>query len=162
PSGRRLSLPAGELRLAFLEEGRHALGAVLAREATAEAPRLAAQSLLEREVSRRAREFAQHRHGDGRSRGDRAGDLERGVGALLLRAAFGDEARWRGGACAEPVAGGVAQEGAAGGDEPGQPLCPTAAGDEAELDLGLAEERVLGGDADVAAHRELEATAEAE
>ena len=47
-------------------------------------------------------------------------------------------------------------------DEAGKPLRAAAAGNEAELDLGLTDLRVLGGDADVAAHRELEAAAEAE
>src|SRR6185503_2532450 len=41
------------------------------------------------------------------------------------------------------------------------PLCAAAAGDQAERDLGLTERRVVGADPDVAAHRELEAAAEA-
>ena len=48
-----------ELRLALLEERGHALGSVLRLEAAAEALRLAAQALLEREVARRPRELAQ-------------------------------------------------------------------------------------------------------
>jgi hypothetical protein len=47
-------------------------------------------------------------------------------------------------------------------DEAGQPLRAAAAGDQAELDLRLPELRVLGGDADVAAHRQLETAAETE
>ena len=47
-------------------------------------------------------------------------------------------------------------------DEPRQPLRAAAAGDQAELDLRLSELRVVGDDADVAAHRELEPAAEAE
>ena len=50
---------------------------------------------------------------------------------------------------------------ASGADEPRQPLRAAAARDQAELDLGLAELRVVGADPDVAAHRELEAAAEA-
>ena len=60
------------------------------------------------------------------------------------------------------VAGEVEQQRAPEPDEPRQALRAAAAGDEAELDLRLPELRVLRRDADVAAHRELEAAAEAE
>ena len=62
---RRLALASGELRLALLEERGHALEPVLAREAAAEALRLAPQALLQREVACRACELAQDadRHG---------------------------------------------------------------------------------------------------
>ena len=63
-AGRRLST-AGELRLALLEERGDALRAVFGLEAAAEAVGLAAQTLLEREVARRARELAEHRDRDG-------------------------------------------------------------------------------------------------
>ena len=44
--------------------------------------------------------------------------------------------------------------------EPRQPLGAAEAGDDPELDLGLAEQRRLGGDAHVAGHRQLAAAAE--
>ena len=47
-------------------------------------------------------------------------------------------------------------------DEPRQALGAAEAGDDPELDLGLAEERRLGGDAHVAGHRQLAAAAEGE
>ena len=47
-------------------------------------------------------------------------------------------------------------------DEAGEALRPAAAGDQPELDLGLAERRVVRADPYVAAHRELQAAAEAE
>ena len=50
---------------------------------------------------------------------------------------------------------------AAEADEPGEPLRPAGAGDHPEPDLGEAELRVVGGDAEVAGERELEADAEA-
>ena len=50
---------------------------------------------------------------------------------------------------------------AADADEAGETLGAAAAGDQAELDLRLAELGVVGADAHVAAHRELEPAAEA-
>ena len=50
----------------------------------------------------------------------------------------------------------------AGADEPRQPLRAAEAGDDPELDLGLAEARRGGGDAQVARHRQLAAAAERE
>ena len=47
-------------------------------------------------------------------------------------------------------------------DEPGQPLRPACARDDAEKYLGLTEARVLAGDPVVGAHRQLEAAAKAE
>ena len=55
----------------------------------------------------------------------------------------------------------VEQHRAARADEARQALRAAAAGDQPELDLRLAELRVVGADPDVAAHRELEAAAEA-
>ena len=46
-------------------------------------------------------------------------------------------------------------------DEPGEPLRPARAGDHPEPDLREAELRVVGGDAEVAGERKLEADAEA-
>ncbi len=62
----------------------------------------------------------------------------------------------------DELAGQVEEHRAARADEARQPLCAAAARDQPELDLGLAERRVVGADADVAAHRELEPAAEAE
>ena len=45
-------------------------------------------------------------------------------------------------------------------DEPGEALGAACSGDDAQLDLGLAELAVLGGDAGAAGERELQATAE--
>ena len=45
-------------------------------------------------------------------------------------------------------------------DQPGQPLGAAGARDDAEQDLGLAEHRVVGGDPDVGAQRQLAAAAE--
>ena len=50
--------------------------------------------------------------------------------------------------------------GARRADEPGQPLRAARARDDAEQDLGLPDARVVGGDAQVARDRELEAAAE--
>ena len=50
--------------------------------------------------------------------------------------------------------------GARRADESGQPLRAARARDDAEQDLGLPDARVVGGDAQIARHRELEAAAE--
>ena len=57
------------------------------------------------------------------------------------------------------VAGEVHLERLARPDQPRQPLGAAEAGDDPEVDLGLAEERRLGGDAHVAGHRQLAAAA---
>ena len=62
----------------------------------------------------------------------------------------------------DELAGHVEEVRAPEPDEAGKPLRAAAAGNEAELDLGLTELRVLRSNADVAAHGELEAAAEAE
>ena len=49
-----------------------------------------------------------------------------------------------------------------GADQPRQPLGAAEAGDDPELDLGLAEDGRLGGDPEVARHRQLAAAAEGE
>ncbi len=66
------------------------------------------------------------------------------------------------GAPVDEVTGHVEQHRSSRAHEPGEPLRPAASRDQPELDLRLAELRVLGRDADVAAHRELEPAAEAE
>ena len=72
-----------------------------------------------------------------------------------------DEAPLVGGARVDRLAADVQEQRAAEPDEPWQPLRPAAARDQPELDLGLAEPRVLGGHADVARARQLEPAAEA-
>ena len=62
----------------------------------------------------------------------------------------------------DELAGHVEVLRAADADETRETLSAAASGDEPELDLRLAELRVVGRDADVAAHRELEPSAEAE
>ena len=53
-------------------------------------------------------------------------------------------------------------ERAAAADQPRQPLRAGVAGDDAEIDLRLAEARGVGGDPDRAGHRQLAAAAERE
>ena len=100
--------------------------------------------------------------GDGRARGDRPGDPERRLAQLLARHDLLDEPPVVRGRGVDEVAGHVEVLRAPDPDEPRQPLRAAAAGDEAELDLRLPELGVVGDHADVAAHRELETSAEAE
>ena len=92
----------------------------------------------------------------------RARDLRRRRHQLITRDDPLDEAPVVRGLRADEVAAEIEQVGAAEPDEPRQPLRAAAAGDEPELDLGLAQLRVVGADPHVAAHRELESAAEAE
>src|SRR5262249_36746916 len=61
---------------------------------------------------------------------------------------------------ADHPAGENERKGAALADQPRQPLGAAAAGKQAQLDLGLAELRVLDGDADSARHRGLATAAQ--
>src|SRR5262249_61780148 len=62
--------------------------------------------------------------------------------------------------CADHRAGQNELKRAAPSDQPRQPLRAAAAGKQSQLDLGLAELRVLDGDADGARHRRLAAAAQ--
>ena len=126
-----------------------------------EALRLAAHPLRERQVARLGRELLDHAHRVRRALRERARELERRVQQLRARHRLLDEPPVVGLRARDRVAAEVEVERAPVADEARQPLRAAAARDQAELDLRLAELRVLGRDPDVARHRELEPAAEA-
>src|SRR6185369_10251369 len=94
--------------------------------------------------------------------GDRVCNLHRTVDERLGLDDLVDEADGRGLVRADHLSGEDQLHRLALADEPGQPLRAAAAGDDAEVDLGLPELRLLRGDPDVTRERELAPAAEAE
>ena len=99
---------------------------------------------------------------DQRHAGDRLGDLHRLVHQARGRHDARDEAGALGLGRIHHAAGQDQVHRLGLADRARQPLRAADAGNDAELDLGLAELRVVGGDDDVAHHRELAAAAERE
>ena len=85
---------------------------------------------------------------------------ERGVEQLVVGHDPGGQPQLVGLVRGDRVAGQVHLERLGLADQPRQPLRAAEAGDDPEVDLGLAERRRLGGDPEVAGHRELAAAAE--
>ena len=95
-----------------------------------------------------------------------AGELarpgQRGVEQLVVGHQAVDEPELVGLLGADRVADRVHLERLGRADQPRQPLGAAEAGDDPEVDLGLAEGGAVGGQADVAGHRDLAAAAERE
>src|SRR5262249_23656714 len=149
-----------ELRLALLDERRHAFLGVLAREELAELVRLALEVLdvvaLER-VVRRALDRGERER---RLRGEQLSNLARLVDSRVVhRVHKADPQRLRGTDDAARQDQVLRDAEAA---DPRQALGPAPAGDDPEVDLGLAELRAGRRVAQVARERELAAAAERE
>ena len=95
-------------------------------------------------------------------RGDRRGGLQRLVEQLGGRHDAGDEARALGFGGVHHPAGQAHLHRLGLADRAGQALRSAHAGRDAELDLGLAELRAVGGDDEVGHHRQLAAAAQRE
>src|SRR6185295_7730632 len=136
---RSRSLPPGPNRRALLEEGRNALLLVLGRKAEAEEIALVGEAVLERQPLARADRFLGDLERQGRERGDLGRQLQRLRAQLFVRVDQLDEAdtqRFRG---VDHLAREDQAHRLAGADQARQALAAAAAGDQAELDLRLAE-----------------------
>ena len=159
PKARFLILP---LRLALLDEGFHAFLLIVGREQRVEDAPLEHHAFRQPRLEGAVDRLLGRQHRRQRHIGDGVGDLHR----LVHQARQRHHARHQTGALG---LGGVHH--AAGedhvhrlglADRAGEALRAADAGDDAELDLGLAEFGVVGGDDDVALHGELAAAAERE
>ena len=149
-----------ELRPALLEEGAHALHAVLGGHR-----QLVQAALLVEAGAQRRLVGGQHRllgqpHGERRPPRHHVGELERRVEPFVpcaTRLTMPEPVRLRG---VDAAAGEHQLHGALLADHARQPLRAAAARDDPEQDLGLAELGRLGGHDHVAGERELAAAAE--
>ena len=91
--------------------------------------------------------------------GELARPRQRGVEQLVVGDRAVDEPELVGLLGADRVADQVHLQGLVLADQPRQALRAAEAGDDPQLDLGLAEDRRLRGDPDVAGHRQLAAAA---
>src|SRR5215213_3776975 len=155
-------LPAFEVGLALFEKRADALVLVLAGEGEGEEVYLAAQALVEVGAGGRLDRLLGHAQRDGALLGDAVGQLQ----GLRFEVGRGDdevdEAEVVGVLRVDHVAREDQLHRLTLADESRQALGAAAAGDDAEVDLGLAEARRLAGDADVAGEGQLAAAAEAE
>ncbi|MPL85440.1 hypothetical protein SDC9_31408 [bioreactor metagenome] len=149
-----------ELRFALFEEGRHALLLVLGREQRVEDAALEMHALGEGGLVGAVDAFLHHHRAHQRFLGDLVRRGHRVGQQLGQRHDAADKARaFRLGRIHE-AAGQMHVHRLRLADEAGQPLRAAHAGDDAEVDLGLAELGVLGGDDEIAHHRQLAAAAE--
>src|SRR5436190_19087060 len=155
-------LHSAKLRFALLDERGHALAHVLRGEEEVEVLALVVEALLDREVERLQDRVLGKLDGDRRLAGDLGGEGLRLVQVRLVRHDLGDQPS------GERLAGG---DRAAGQDDlhragfakrAGEALGAARAGDDTDVDLRLAEASALGGDDQVAGHRQLVAATEAE
>src|SRR6185312_3590408 len=148
-----------EVRGAFAEEGGDPLLGVPGGEGGREALLLGLDARVEVAVAGDALDL---RDRERRLPGELARPLKRRVEQFVVFDDPVDEAQLEGFLGEDRIADEVHLKRLVGADETGQPLRAAEAGDDPELDLGLAEERRAGGDPHVARHRELAAAAEGE
>src|SRR5213082_353536 len=148
-----------EVRVALAEERGNALLRVLRPEHLAERLRLDLEPLAELALVRDLLDLLDRER---RLLGQLAGPGEGGVEQLVVRHDLVREAEAKGLVRRDRRAGEVHLERLALSDEPRQPLGAAEAGDDPEVDLGLAERGRLRRDAEVARHRQLAAAAERE
>ena len=142
---------------AFAEEGGDALLRVLAAEGGGEAALLGLDALVEVGAVGDELDLLA---GDRRLGGQLAPPHQRRLEQLVVGDDAVGEAELERLLGEDRVADQVHLERLVGADQARQPLGAAEAGDDPELDLGLAEDRRLGGDPDVAGHRQLAAAAE--
>ena len=148
------SLP---LRRALAEEGADALLGVLGGERGGEALLLGLDALVEVALVRDLLDLLDRER---RLAGELARPGERGVEQLVVGDHAVDQAELVGLVGGDRVADQVHLQRLGLADQPRQALGAAEAGDDPEVDLGLAEGGRLGGDAHVAGHRQLAAAAE--
>src|SRR6266700_2378504 len=153
-------LPILVRRLALLDEGRHALGAILQREGRVKQIALDIQSVGQRGLEGAIDRLLCHRGRGLRHRGDFFRSRQRLLHQLVRRHHAADETRAFGFGCIHHSPGEAQIHRLGFSDGARQALGTADAGNGAERDLGLPEFRVVGGNDDVAHHRELAAAAE--
>ena len=125
-------------------------------------PPLEAHALGERRLIGAVDAFLGDHHRGQRQRGDRGGDLQRLLDQLFRRHHPRDETRALGLGRVHHAAGEAQIHRLGFADEAGEPLGAAGAGNDAELDFRLAEFGAVGGEDEVAHHRQFAAAAERE
>ena len=147
-------------RLALLDEGGHAFGAVFQRKGRVEQVALDVEAFRQRRLEGAVDGFLGHRGGRARHRGDLFRRRHHFAHQLIGRHHAADEAGALGFRRIHHPPGEAEIHRLGFADRAGQALGAADAGNGAERDLGLAELRGVGGDDDVAHHGELAAAAE--
>ena len=148
----------------FFEEGASAFAFVLGGAEAAEEGSFEGEGFIERPASSAVYGFDGRGEGEGWHRGEEFGQGLRSQCKFLSASGdnFVDEANAKGFRGVDDGAREDHFERGAGADEARQALGAAVSGDEAELDLGLAEARGGGGDAEGTGHGEFAAAAEGE
>src|ERR1035437_3491985 len=155
-----ITLPPRPRRRALLQERGDALTCVITGEDTDELAALDLERLRERAVESLGDGALGGSDGQRRLGGETTGDVTGGAEQCLGLDDAGHQSECQRARRVDGIAGEEQLHRRAAADQAGQALGATPPGDDAELDLGLAEARVGRGDAHVARHGDLAAAAE--